>query len=86
MLEAWGQIIPPTQDEFEENASIRLYSAMVKKQDRQRHRFLIRFEDVEVDTDLAKETRRKDIVFFPGHDGSYYYRLEAKRLNPGSRA
>lgn len=80
-LDAWANIAPPAQDEREEAVSIRLYAAMVKKQDRQRHRFLIRYEDVEVDIDLAKETGRKDIVFFPGHDGGYYYCLEAKRLN-----
>ncbi|WP_165235547.1 hypothetical protein [Aquisphaera insulae] len=80
-LDAWQHIPPPAPDEREEAVSIRLYAAMVKKQDRQRHRFLIRYEDVEVDVDLAKETGRKDIVFFPSHDGSYYYCLEAKRLN-----
>jgi hypothetical protein len=80
-LDAWQHITPPAHDEREEAVSIRLYAAMVKKQDRQVHRFLIRYEDVEVDVDLAKETGRKDIVFFPGHDGSYYYCLEAKRLN-----
>jgi hypothetical protein len=80
-LDAWHHMLPLAHDELEVVVSIRLYSAMVKKQDRQLHRFLIRYEDVEVDTDLAKETGRKDIVFFPGHDGNYYYCLEAKRLN-----
>lgn len=81
VLDAWGRIVPPAEDELEERTSIRLYAAMVKAQDRQVHRFLIRYEDVEVDTDLAKATGRKDIVFFPGHDGNSYYCLEAKRLN-----
>jgi hypothetical protein len=54
---------------------------MVKMQDRQAHRFLIRYQDVEVDTDLAKEAGKKDIVFFPGHDADFYFCLEAKRLN-----
>jgi hypothetical protein len=81
VLDAWGRIAPPVDDELEEHTSIRLYAAMVKAQDRQAHRFLIRYEDVEVDTDLTKETGRKDIVFFPGHDGNLYYCLEAKRLN-----
>jgi hypothetical protein len=80
-LDAWQHISLPAHDELEVAISIRLYTAMVKKQDRQLHRFLIRYEDVEVDTDLARETGRKDIVFFPGHDGNYYYCLEAKRLN-----
>lgn len=80
-LDAWARIASPAEDELEERTSIRLYAAMVKGQDRQQHRFLIRYEDVEVDTDLAAETGRKDIVFFPGHDGSLYYCLESKRLN-----
>ena len=80
-LDAWALIDPPLPDELEEATSIRLYAAMVKKRDRQAHRFLIRYEDVEIDVDLAKETGRKDIVFFPGHDGDLYFCLEAKRLN-----
>jgi hypothetical protein len=80
-LDAWAQIPPPTADEREEDTSIRLYAAMVKKRDRQAHRFLIRYEDVEIDTDLAKQTGRKDIVFFPSYDGDSYFCLEAKRLN-----
>lgn len=80
-LDAWANIASVDEDELEEHVSIRLYSRMVNAQDRQAHRFLIRYEDVEVDTDLAKETGRKDIVFFPCHDGTIYYCLEAKRLN-----
>jgi hypothetical protein len=80
-LEAWAQITPPAANEREDTTSVRLYAAMIKKRDRQAHRFLIRYQDVEIDTDLAKETGRKDIVFFPGHDGNFYFCLEAKRLN-----
>jgi hypothetical protein len=80
-LDAWKQITAPAPDEREDDTSVRLYSAMVKKQDRQAHQFLIRCQDVEVDTDLTKVTGRKDIVFFPGHDGDLYFCLEAKRLN-----
>ena len=80
-LDAWAHMTSPTHDEREDDTSIRLYAAMVKKQDRQMHRFLIRYQDVEVDTDLAKETGKNDIVFFPGHDGNLYFCLEAKRLN-----
>jgi hypothetical protein len=81
VLEAWALMRPPEPDELEKETSIRLYSTLIKKQDRQSHRFLIRYEDVEIDVDLEKETGRKDIVFFPGHDGSLYFCLEAKRLN-----
>lgn len=80
-LDAWKHTTAPAPDEHEDKTSVRLFAAMVKKQDRQSHRFLIRYQDVEVDTDLAKETGKKDIVFFPGHDGDLYFCLEAKRLN-----
>jgi hypothetical protein len=81
VVETWERMAPPDEDELEERTSLRLYAAMLKARNRQVHRFLIRYEDVEVDTDLAKETGRKDIVFFPGHNGDFYYCLEAKRLN-----
>jgi hypothetical protein len=81
VVAAWAHVPSPSPDEEEKDTTIRLFSALVRNRDRQVHRFLIRYEDVEVDTDLAKETGRKDIVFFPGHDGNYYFCLEAKRLN-----
>ena len=81
VLDAWVLIQPPAPDELEEATSIRLYAAMVKKRDRQAHRFLIRYEDVEIDAELSEETGRKDIVFFPGYDADLYFCLEAKRLN-----
>jgi hypothetical protein len=81
VLDAWALIAPPEPDELEETTTIRLYAAMIRKRDRQAHRFLIRYEDVEIDADLAEETGRKDIVFFPGHEGDLYFCLEAKRLN-----
>jgi hypothetical protein len=80
-LDAWRHTIAPAPDEHEDKTSVRLYATMVKKRDRQAHRFLIRYQDVEIDTDLAKVTGKKDIVFFPGHDGDLYFCLEAKRLN-----
>ncbi len=80
-LDAWRHTTAPPPDEPEDKTSVRLYAAMVKKRDRQAHRFLIRYQDVEVNTDLAKETGKKDIAFFPGHDGELYFCLEAKRLN-----
>jgi hypothetical protein len=80
-LEAWAEITAPAPDEHEDSTSFRLYAAMVKRRDRQSHRFLIRCQDVEVDIDLAKVTGKKDIVFFPGYDGDLYFCLESKRLN-----
>jgi len=37
-LDAWAQMTPPGEREPEVRTSIRLYSTMVKNQDRQRHR------------------------------------------------
>ncbi|MDR3621538.1 MAG: hypothetical protein P4L85_19460 [Paludisphaera borealis] len=81
VLDAWVNLTPPAAGEREDVTSVRLYAAMVKRQDRQAHPFLIRYQDVEIDIDIAKETGRKDIVFFPCHDGDIYFCLEAKRLN-----
>jgi hypothetical protein len=81
VIETWALMQPPEPDELEKKTSLRLYATLLKKQDRQAHRFLICYEDVEIDVDLEKETGRKDLVFFPGHDKSVYFCLEAKRLN-----
>lgn len=82
VLDAWDRIDKPAADEHEDATSVRLFAAMVGSKDRQRHPFLIRYQDVEVSIDLAKETGRKDIVFFPpANDEDIYFCLEAKRLN-----
>jgi len=82
VLETWERIEGPLADEWEDHTTMRLYAAMVRGKDRNRHSFLIRYQDVEVDFDLAKETGRKDIVFFPPtNDEEIYFCLEAKRLN-----
>jgi len=82
VLDAWDRMEKPAADEREDRTSVRLYAAMIRGKDRQRHFFLIRLQDVEVDTDLAKVTGRKDIVFFPpANDEDIYFCLEAKRLN-----
>ncbi len=78
----WDRMEKPGRDEHEEAISVKLYAAPKTGKDRNRHPFLIRYQDVEVDTDLAKETGRKDIVFFPpANDEDMYLCLEAKRLN-----
>lgn len=57
-------------------------NSSINGKDRTKHMFLIRYEDVELDTDLMDDTGRKDIVFFPAvNDESIYFCLEAKRLN-----
>jgi len=81
IVATWERMRKPAPGELEDKITLRLYSALVNRKDRSRHPFLIRYEDVEVDTDLAKETGRKDIVVFPGTLEEIYFCLEAKRLN-----
>jgi hypothetical protein len=82
VLDAWKRIVVPTAGELEKIVSLRLYSALVTSKDRNKHPFLIRYEDVEIDARAARETGRKDIVFFPSlNDEDIYFCLEAKRLN-----
>ena len=82
VLKTWDQMDRPGSDEHEDATTVRLFSAMVKAKDRSIHSFLIRYQDIEVDFDLEKETGRKDIVFFPPfNDEEIYFCLEAKRLN-----
>jgi hypothetical protein len=82
VLDAWDRIEKPGQTDLEDNISVKLYSALVTGKDRNRHSFLIRYQDVEVDTNLARETGRKDIVVYPSLlQEEVYFCLEAKRLN-----
>jgi len=81
VIATWEQMPMPGPSDLEDAISAKLYSALINAKDRNAHAFLIRYQDVEVDTDLAKETGRKDIVFFPSHQEEIYLCLEAKRLN-----
>jgi hypothetical protein len=81
VIATWEQMPIPGPSDLEDTISVKLYSALINAKDRNAHPFLIRYQDVEVDTDLAKETGRKDIVFFPSHQEEIYLCLEAKRLN-----
>lgn len=82
IISTWQQMPPPAPSDLEDAISVKLYSALINAKDRNTHAFLIRYQDVEVDTDLAKETGKKDIVFFPSlQDEEIYLCLEAKRLN-----
>jgi hypothetical protein len=82
VLKTWDKLDRPAIDEHEDATTVRLFSAMVRAKDRSVYSFLIRYQDVEVDFDLDKETGRKDIVFFPPfNDEEIYFCLEAKRLN-----
>ncbi|RJR30584.1 MAG: hypothetical protein C4576_33120 [Desulfobacteraceae bacterium] len=77
----WEQMPKPGPSDLEDAISLKLYSALIKGKDRNAHAFSIHYQDVEVDTDLAKETGRKDIVFLPSHQEEIYLCVEAKRLN-----
>ncbi len=82
VVETWAQMPKPGVSELEDAISLKLYSAMIHGKDRSKHLFLIRYQDVEVDTNLAKVTGKKDIVFFPPSNmEEIYLCLEAKRLN-----
>jgi hypothetical protein len=82
VIVTWEQMPKPGPSDLEDAISIKLYSALVKSKARSAFAFLIRYQHVEVDTDLAKETGRKDIVFFPSlQEQGIYFCLEAKRLN-----
>lgn len=81
IITAWEQMPKPGPSDLEDAISDKLYSALVKAKRRNDFPFLIRREDLEFDTDLAKETGRKDIVFFPSLQEQIYLCLEAKRLN-----
>jgi hypothetical protein len=82
VIATWERMPKPGPSDLEDAISVKLYSALSNAKDRSTHAFLIRYQDVEVDTDLAKETGRKDIVFFPSlQEQEIYFCLEAKRLN-----
>jgi hypothetical protein len=82
VIATWERMPKPGPSDMEDAISVKLYSALINAKDRSAHAFLIRYQDVEVDTDLARETGRKDIVFFPSlHEQEVYLCLEAKRLN-----
>jgi len=81
VLSTWDRMEKPEQTAHEDAISVKLYTALITGKDRNRHAFLIRYQDVEVDTNLAKATGRKDIVVFPSTLEEVYFCLEAKRLN-----
>ena len=82
VVTTWEQMPKPGPSDLEDAISDRLYSALVNAKCRSDFPFLIRREDLEFDMDLAKETGRKDIVFFPSlKEEKIYLCLEAKRLN-----
>jgi hypothetical protein len=80
MIPAYGYINCLAQILFTQVPN-RTLLALIKTKDRNAHIFSIHYQHVEVDTDLAKETGRKDIVFFPSLQEEIYLCLEAKRLN-----
>lgn len=82
VIETWEQMPKPGPSDLEDAISVKLYSALINSKSRNTLAFLIRYQDVEVDTDMAKETGRKDLVFFPSlQEQEIYLCIEAKRLN-----
>ncbi len=81
VIATWERMRQPGPSDLEDATSVKLYSALINGKDRNAHAFLIRYQDLEVDTDLEKETGKKDIVFYPSHQEEIYLCLEAKRLN-----
>jgi hypothetical protein len=81
VVSVWEQMPKPGPSDLEDAISVKLYAALLKAKNRSAHAFLIRYQDVEVNTDLEKVTGRKDIVFFPSlQEEEIYLCLEAKRL------
>ena len=81
VVSAWEHMEKPEQTAYEDDISVKLYTALVTGKNRNQHPFLIRYQDVEVDADLEKEIEKKDIVIFPSNLEEVYFCLEAKRLN-----
>lgn len=78
----WDEMPKPGLSDLEDAISDKLYFALVHAKPRNDFPFLIRREDVEFHEDLAMETGRKDIVFFPSLlEEEIYLCIEAKRLN-----
>jgi len=82
VITTWELMPKPGPSDLEDAISVKLYSALVKAKDRNTHAFRIEYQVVEVDTDLAAVTGKKDIVFVPSlQQEEVYLCLEAKRLN-----
>jgi hypothetical protein len=81
VVTTWERMQKPGPTDMEDAISDKLYSALVNAKRRSDLPFLIRREDLEFNMDLAKETGRKDIVFFPSTQEEIYLCVEAKRLN-----
>ncbi|MBN1575661.1 MAG: hypothetical protein JW913_03865 [Chitinispirillaceae bacterium] len=82
VLSTWEQMSKPGPSDLEDAISNRLYCALLNSKKRSYFPFHISREDLEFDMDLAKETGRKDIVFYPPlPDQEIYFCIEAKRLN-----
>lgn len=81
VVATWEQMPKPGPSDLEDAISDKLYSALLNAKRRNDFPVLIRREDLEFDTTIAKGTGRKDIVFFPSHEEEVYLCLEAKRLS-----
>ena len=82
VLEAWAALPPLAEDEKEDDVTDKLYAAMLRSKNRQRHPFLIRPQDAEFHSASEMIVGWKDIALYPSlNDEDIYFCLEAKRLN-----
>lgn len=82
VLDAWAALPPLADDSEEDDVTDKLYAAMKRSKNRQRHPFLIQPQNAEFDLDSEKIIGWKDIAFYPPtNDEEIYFCLEAKRLN-----
>jgi len=81
ILTTWDQMQKPGPSEHEDAISDKLYGALLKAKNRNKHPFLIHREDMEFDIEQGRGTGRKDIVFYPSSEEEIYLCIEAKRLN-----
>jgi hypothetical protein len=82
IIKTWEQMTKPGPSDLEDVISNKLYAGLLNAKHRSDFPFLIKREDLEFDTELAKETGRKDIVFYPSlQEQEIYLCIEAKRLN-----
>jgi hypothetical protein len=82
VFSTWEQMPKPGPSDLEDAISNKLYVALLNSKRRSRFPFHISREDREFDLDTAKETGRRDIVFYPSQqDQDSYFCIEAKRLN-----
>ena len=81
-FEAWAALPVLADDAKEDDVTDKLYAAMRRSKNRQRHPFRIHPQASEFHLESEKIIGWKDIAFYPpSNDEEIYFCLEAKRLN-----